>query len=88
MNKNDQILRVQNALAILEPDVLEVKDESDKHQGHEGHKEGVLTHIHVTIGSKKFENITRIQRHKMVNAALAAEIKDFLHAIRVTIVGC
>ena len=81
-------MRVRNALAILNPEFLEIIDESDKHQGHSGHQIDILTHVHIRIGADIFKNMTRIQRHKAVTTALAAEINDFLHAIRITITGC
>lgn len=88
MSKDDQIMRVKTALASLNPCRLEIKDESDKHQGHAGYQEGILTHVHIIISSDSFDKRSRLDKHRMVMTTLAAEMNDFLHAVRVTIIGC
>jgi BolA protein len=66
------------------PDGLEVKDESHLHEGHAGHAPGGETHFRVNIVSAAFKGKTRIERHRMVNAALADELKSPVHALAIT----
>jgi BolA protein len=63
------------------PESLEVLDESHLHEGHAGHRPGGETHFRVYIVSKAFEGKSRIERHRLINAALAAELAGPIHAL-------
>ncbi|HSY57426.1 MAG TPA: BolA family protein, partial [Bradyrhizobium sp.] len=56
------------------PESLEVSDESHLHEGHAGHRPGGETHFRVYIVSAAFEGKSRIERHRMINSTLAAEL--------------
>ena len=66
------------------PESLDVADESHLHEGHAGHGPGGETHFRVYIVSPAFEGKSRIERHRMVNATLAAELKGSVHALAVS----
>ena len=63
------------------PDRLDVIDESHLHEGHMGHRPGGETHFRVNIVSDGFEGKSRIERHRLVNGALAAELAGPVHAL-------
>jgi len=63
------------------PESLDVTDESHLHEGHAGHRPGGGTHFRVYIVSPAFEGKTRIERHRMINATLAAELAASVHAL-------
>jgi BolA protein len=63
------------------PESLEVQDESHLHEGHAGHRPGGETHFRVYIVSKAFSGKSRVERHRMINAALAAELAGSVHAL-------
>lgn len=65
------------------PSKLDVTDESHLHAGHAGHRPGGETHFRVYIVSPSFEGKSRIERHRMINAALAAELADRVHALAI-----
>jgi BolA family transcriptional regulator, general stress-responsive regulator len=65
------------------PESLEVQDESHLHEGHAGHRAGGETHFRVYIVSQAFKGKSRIERHRMINAALNAELKGSVHALAV-----
>lgn len=65
----------------LAPSRLEVIDESHRHAGHAGARPGGGTHFRVEVVSRLFEGKSRIERQRMVYAALADEMKDRLHAL-------
>ena len=65
------------------PESLEVQDESHLHEGHAGHRPGGETHFRVYIVSQAFEGKSRIERHRMINAALAQELADAVHALAI-----
>jgi BolA protein len=65
------------------PRRLDVVDESERHAGHAGHRPEGETHYRVHIVSKAFEGKSRIERHRMVNEALAGEFRDGVHALAI-----
>jgi BolA protein len=65
------------------PESLDVTDESHLHEGHAGHRPGGETHFRVYIVSPAFKGKSRIERHRMINAALAAELAGSVHALAI-----
>ncbi len=65
------------------PRQLEVTDESHLHEGHAGHRPGGQTHFRVYIVADAFEGKSRIERHRMINAVLAAELSGGVHALAI-----
>jgi len=65
------------------PQSLDVIDESHQHVGHAGHRPGGETHFRVTIVADAFRGKNRIERHRMINAALAAELAGGVHALAI-----
>ena len=65
------------------PEGLEVSDESHLHEGHAGHRPGGETHFRVYIVSAAFEGKSRIERHRMINSTLAAELAGGVHALAI-----
>ena len=63
------------------PDRLDVIDESHLHEGHMGHRPGGESHFRVNIVSDGFEGKSRIERQRLVNTALAAELAGPVHAL-------
>jgi BolA protein len=65
------------------PESLDVTDESHLHEGHAGHRPGGETHFRVYIVSPAFQGKSRIERHRMINSALAAELAGSVHALAI-----
>lgn len=65
----------------LTPVSLEVIDESEKHRGHAGYRDGGESHFHVIIVSEAFEGQTRVARQRLVMHALKAELQASIHAL-------
>jgi len=65
------------------PESLNVTDESDLHEGHAGHRPGGETHFRVYIVSPAFKGKSRIERHRMINTALAGELAGGVHALAI-----
>ena len=68
----------------LKPALLEIVDESHRHAGHAGHRPGGESHFRIEIVSDAFAGKSRIERHRMVNALLAAELAGQVHAMALT----
>lgn len=64
---------------------LNVVDESHLHKGHAGHRPEGETHFRVTIAAEAFAGRSRVDAHRMVNAALADEFARGLHALAIRI---
>jgi BolA family transcriptional regulator, general stress-responsive regulator len=69
------------------PTHLEVIDESSRHKGHAGWREGGETHFRVRIATPQFAGKSRLAQHRAVMEALAAELKAQVHALAIEIVG-
>jgi len=65
------------------PQSLAVEDESHLHAGHAGHRPEGQTHYRVYIVSDSFSGKTRLERHRLVNAVLAAELAGGVHALAI-----
>ena len=71
---------------MLQPDRLEVIDESWQHAGHAGaNGTGFGTHVRVRIASPVFEGRSRVARHRLVYDALQDFIDGGVHALAVEI---
>jgi len=69
--------------AAFAPASLTIVDESHLHAGHAGHRPGGESHFRVTIVSDAFGGRSRVERHRMVNAALAEELAGGIHALAI-----
>jgi len=65
------------------PESLRVEDESHLHEGHAGHRPGGQTHYRVYIVADAFRGKSRVERHRMINATLAAELAGGVHALAI-----
>lgn len=70
----------------FEPSFLEVIDESSKHFGHAGWREGGETHFRVRIAARHFDGMSRVAQHRAVMDALSAELADRMHALAIEII--
>ena len=65
------------------PSYLEVIDKSHQHHGHAGARPDGESHFRVKIAAEAFRGKSLVERHRMVNEALAAELKERVHALAV-----
>ncbi|ESQ90053.1 hypothetical protein ABAC460_09810 [Asticcacaulis sp. AC460] len=63
------------------PQRLEILDDSAKHSGHMGAREGGESHFSVVIVSNRFEGLGRVARQRLVNTELAEELAGPVHAL-------
>lgn len=62
---------------------LDVVNDSHRHAGHAGSPGTGESHFRVTIDSAKFAGLSRVERHRLVNQALAAELSGPVHALAI-----
>ena len=65
---------------------VSVKDDSARHVGHAGAREGA-GHFIVRIESQAFTGRSRLQRHRMVYDALAEMLPEEIHALNIEAVS-
>ena len=65
----------------LSPTRLEIVDDSARHAGHAGARDGGESHFNVTIVSAVFAGIGRVQRQRLVHDVLTEELAGPVHAL-------
>ena len=78
----EQTMREQLMIA-LEPTRLDVVNESHLHAGHAGSPGTGESHFRVLVVAKMFEGRSRIERHRLVNDAVASLLRSKVHALAV-----
>lgn len=73
--KIEEILR-----KVFNPEHLEVEDDSAKHTGHAGARQGG-GHYKVTLVTAAFDGKSLVEQHRMVNAALGDLFGVEIHAL-------
>jgi BolA protein len=76
--------RIRERLAGLQPQQLELVDESERHRGHAGWREGGGTHWRLTIVAPAFAGKPTVARHRMVYEALGDLMQHPIHALAIT----
>ncbi|HEX4892767.1 MAG TPA: BolA family protein [Hyphomicrobiaceae bacterium] len=75
---------IREALMIaLEPTRLDVVNESHMHAGHASSPGTGESHFRVLVVSPLFKGLSRVERHRMVNAALADLLRHKVHALAI-----
>jgi BolA protein len=83
MSNKTRIERIRESLlAAFEPETLDVRDDSHKHIGHAGARDG-RGHFHVTIRAEAFRGKRPLQRHRMVFDALGSMMETDIHALQI-----
>ena len=78
----DTLERIEQRLAVLTPDSVELIDDSAQHAGHEGAKAGG-GHFQLIIVSPQFEGKSSQARHRLVHAALGKMLEQEIHALSI-----
>jgi BolA protein len=68
--------------AALEPDHLEVTDDSHQHAGHAGAADG-RGHFTVLIVSKRFAGLSTLRRHRLVYESVGDMMTTDIHALSI-----
>jgi len=79
---SERLERIRAALQSLQPQQLELIDESHKHAGHEGARDG-RGHFRVRIVAAQFAAVAPLARHRQVYAALGDLMQTDIHALAI-----
>jgi BolA protein len=78
---SDRIERIRARLqSELAPETLEIEDESHRHAGHAGARDG-RGHFRVRIVAGAFAGLPLLARHRRIYAALREMMQTDIHAI-------
>jgi BolA protein len=69
--------------AAFSPSRLEIQDDSSRHAGHSGAREGGESHFNIVIEAEAFQGAAKVARQRMVYKALAEELAGPVHALSV-----
>ena len=81
MNRKNKIEKMINN--VFQPYFFSVKDVSEQHRGHQSFKENVESHFELIIVSQKFDDKSKILRHRMINEGLKKEFLSDLHSVSI-----
>lgn len=74
--------RIRDKLLLaLEPQRLDVMNESELHAGHRSSPGTGESHFRILIVSARFAGLSRVARHRLVNEALKDELSGPIHAL-------
>lgn len=62
---------------------VEVDDDSERHRGHSGWREGGGTHFRVRVVSPDFAGLNSVARHRRVYQVLADALAEQIHALNI-----
>ena len=71
--------------AAFAPTHLDVIDETNQHHGHAAWKESGETHFKVVITAADFAGKSRVERQRLVYAALADDLNAGVHALALVV---
>ena len=70
-------------LAELGPSRIELTDDSEAHRGHGGHNPAGESHFSLRIESAAFAGKSRVERQRLVHAALGDLLDERVHALSI-----
>jgi BolA family transcriptional regulator, general stress-responsive regulator len=73
----------EKLMIVLRPTRLDIINESYLHAGHRSSPGTGESHFRVPVMSPEFAGKSRVDRHRLVNDTLAAELKGRVHALAV-----
>lgn len=77
-----KIAKMRELLATLQPESLEIIDDSHKHASHAGFMDDG-SHYRMLIVSPQFDGKNKVARHRMVYGALGEMMKHDIHAMNI-----
>ena len=80
---SERLVKIEALLReALEPESMELVDDSHKHAGHAGARGGA-GHYDLTIVSDRFSGVNTVGRHRLVYEALAEMMPAEIHALSI-----
>ena len=77
----DTIELLRQRLAVLQPDSIDIVDDSHRHAGHAGARDG--GHYQLQIVAQAFAGKSTIARHRMIYDAAGDLMRGKIHALSI-----
>jgi BolA family transcriptional regulator, general stress-responsive regulator len=77
----EMLARLNSALS---PTAIELIDDSDQHRGHGGYNPAGESHFTLRIESAAFAGKSRVERQRMIYAALSELMESRVHALSIS----
>ena len=77
------VVLLEQRLAALEPELIQIYDESAEHAGHAGAASGG-GHYQLIVVSRRFEGQARVARHRLIYQAVGDLMQRRVHALAIT----
>ncbi|MCP5381105.1 MAG: BolA family transcriptional regulator [Kordiimonadaceae bacterium] len=71
----------------INPEFLEVMDESHKHAGHAGARPEGETHFHINMTASALNGKSRVERQRLIYNILKDELAGPIHALSLNLKG-
>ena len=72
---------LRQRMAVLEPSSVVIEDESHRHAGHAGAKDG--GHYKITIVAAAFAGHNTVKRHRLIHEAVGDLMRGRIHALSI-----
>ena len=69
--------------AALQPTLVTLTDDSERHRGHGGYNPAGESHFSLVIESAAFAGKSRVERQRLVHAALGDLLEERVHALSI-----
>jgi BolA protein len=69
--------------SALEPTSIELTDDSEQHRGHGGYNPAGESHFSLRIESPAFAGKSRVERQRLIYAALGELMRERVHALSI-----
>jgi BolA protein len=76
----EMLARLNSALS---PSSIELTDDSEQHRGHGGYNPAGESHFSLSLESRAFSGKSRVERQRMIYAALGDLMKERVHALSI-----
>jgi len=74
---------LEERLAQIDPELIEIYDESGEHVGHAG-AAGGGGHYQLIVVARRFAGLSRVARHRLVYEAVGDLMQQRVHALAIT----
>ncbi len=68
------------------PDQIDIIDDSHKHKGHGGWREGGETHYRLEISAESLKGLSRVKAQQSIYKILKPEFETGLHALSIRVI--
>ncbi len=84
MSQTREKRMISAVISAIDPQKIQINDESNRHVGHAGAQPEGETHYKLYVVARAVEGMNAVARHRKINTILANEFESGLHALNIT----